>query len=121
MSLHCALYTSIVGKAKGLVNSTVITGVDAETWSIILAALDGVPLLPGKSIKKTYAASTHELLLYRSNTTGTTVVASFVTTAAFVVLGHFLGDNWNVSVIRSVVHTRLKRISLEGGSRCRRI
>ncbi|KAJ1449345.1 hypothetical protein M885DRAFT_536102 [Pelagophyceae sp. CCMP2097] len=91
----------LMRQAKGLVNSTVISGVDAETWSIIVAALDGVALVPGKSVKKTYAASTCELLLYRVVTSGSTVAASFVTTAVFVALDHFLGDNWNVSVNRS--------------------
>ena len=112
------VYTSIVGKAKGLVNSTVVNGVDAETWSIIAAAaaLGGVPLLLGKSVKKTYAPSMRELMLYRSVTYGSTVTASFVTTAAFDVLGCFLGNNWSVSVYRSVVQTRWewKRASASG-------
>ncbi|KAJ1449433.1 hypothetical protein M885DRAFT_590441 [Pelagophyceae sp. CCMP2097] len=103
----------LMRKPKGLVNSTVVTGVDEETWSIITAALDGVQLLPGKSVKKTYAASTRELVLYRSVTNGSTVTASFVTTAAFVVLGNFLGNNWNVSVDTSTLKGWAARMAKE--------
>ncbi|KAJ1449685.1 hypothetical protein M885DRAFT_622337 [Pelagophyceae sp. CCMP2097] len=101
---------------KGLVNSTVVTGVDEETWSTITAVLDGVhgvPLLPGKSVKKTYVASSRELVLYRSVANGSTVTASFVTTAAFVVLGHFLGNNWNVSVDTSTLKGWAARMAKE--------
>jgi len=58
-------------------------------------------------------ASSRELVLYRSVANGSTVTASFVTTAAFVVLGHFLGNNWNVSVDTSTLKGWAARMAKE--------
>lgn len=95
----------VVGKPKGRVDSTVIQMVDAETWDIILNAVDGVSETARHSTKRGFGMSTQRLALLRRTTESATVTVTCESTAAVDSLSRFLGFYWNVSVPPSLAKT----------------